>query len=390
MSAPDTIRPQLDRLKLRSFGIGGVCLVLCFAAGHLFGDPAGFHRSYLFAYIFWLAFPVGCMSILMLHNLTGGWWGYPIRRLLEAGTRTFWLMAVLFLVNELGMHRLYPWTAGTDKAWYLNENFFTIRAIIYFVIWIGLSWILNKWSAEQDSAAGEARAQRLSVLLEAISGPGIILWGLAVTFSAIDWVMSLEPRWFSTIYGMIFMMVGTLTAMAFVLFLLRMFSERDPISSAVSPSQFNDLGNLLLAFLMLWAYLSFDQFLIIWAGNMKDEIPWYMSRANGGWTAVAVALIVLHFALPFVLLLQRPMKRRLRALSALAGLLLVMSVVDVYWLVTPAWNLEGPRLHITDFLALLGIGGLWLGAYFWELSKRPLLPQHDPRFEGALEHEHGD
>jgi hypothetical protein len=390
MSAPDTIRPQLETLKVRSLAVGGVSLLLCFVSAHSFSDPVQFHRSYLFAYIFWLSIPVGCMSILMLHNLTGGWWGYPIRRLLEAGTRTFWLMVVLFIFIWTGMSKVYPWTHGTDKAWFLNTRFFTVRAIIYFAIWLSLAYLLNKWSAEQDRATDERVATQLSTRLEAISGPGIILWGIAVTFSAVDWVMSLEPKWFSTIYGMIFMMVGTLTAMAFVLFLLRMFSEREPVKAAVSESQFNDQGNLLLAFLMLWAYLSFDQFLIIWAGNTKDEIPWYMSRSLGGWASVAVALIVLHFALPFVLLLQRPMKRRQRALSTLAALLLVMSLVDVYWLVVPAWSKEGPTLHLTDVFAVLGIGGLWLGVFFWELAKWPLLPQHDPRFEGALQHEHGD
>ena len=395
MNGENTIRPQLQRLMARCFGIGGVSLVLSALVAFLLHDaavapPLQFHRSYLLAYIFWLSFPVGCESILMVHNLTGGWWGYPIRRLLEAGTRTFPLMVILFLPVWLGMSRVYAWTHGNDKAWYLNAGFFTVRAVIYFVIWIGLAYFLNKWSAQQDQAPDERLAERLSVRLEAISGPGLVLWGLAVTYSSIDWVMSLEAHWFSTIYGMLFMMVGTLVAMAFVLFVLRMVSDQEPLKDAVTPAQFNDLGNLMLAFLMLWAYLSFDQFLIIWAGNMKDEIPWYTSRAFGGWEAIAIALIVLHFALPFVLLLQRPMKRRLRALSALAAMLLVMSLVDVYWLVVPAWSKDAPTLHLTDILAVIGIGGLWLGAFFRQLAKRPLLALHDPRFVGALEHEHGD
>jgi len=392
MTESDTIRPQLDRWKARSFAVGAISLVLGFVGMHTFSDPVQFHRSFLFAFIFWMSFPLGCISILMLHNLTGGWWGHPIRRFLEAGTRTFWLMAVLFVVNLLAMSKLYPWTQGTDKPWYLNRGFFTLRAAIYFTIWLLIAYFLNKWSAQQDRATDSREATRFSVYLEAMAGPAVILWGIAVTFSSVDWVMSLEPHWFSTIYGMIFMMVSTLAAMCFVLFILRRFSDREPISTAVTAAQFNDLGNLVLAFLMLWAYLSFDQFLIIWAGNTKDEIPWYMSRANGGWTAVAVALIVLHFALPFFLLLQRRMKRRLRALSALAAMILVMALVDVYWLVVPAWSKQGPQLHITDLLAVLGIGGLWLGLYFMELAKRPLLPLHDPRFEGqgVLEHEHGD
>jgi hypothetical protein len=399
MNSQDTIRPQLERMKVRALGLGVAGVALCAWLGFGFPNQDQFYRSYLFAYIFWLGIPLGCTAILMLHNLTGGWWGYPIRRLLEAGTRTFGLMAALFIPVWIGMSHLYPWARPREvaadpilqyKAPYLNLRFFTLRAAIYFTIWLLLAYFLNKWSAEQDRAAEERTAARLSTRLEALSGPGIILWGIAVTFSSVDWVMSLEPRWFSTIYGMIFMMVGVLTAMSFVLFVLRMLSDREPIQDAVSPSQFNDLGNLLLAFVMLWAYLSFDQFLIIWAGNTKEEIPWYMSRAFGGWAAVAVVLLVLHFALPFFLLLQRPLKRRLRALSALAGMLVVMSALDVYWLVVPSWSKDGPHVHLLDILAVIGIGGLWIGTFFWQLAKWPLLPQHDPRFEGALEHEHGD
>lgn len=384
MNSQDTIQPEVGRIQARAFFFGVIGLALCAVFGPRNADQ--FFRSYLFAYIFWLAIPLGCTSILMLHHLTGGWWGYPIRRLLEAGTRTFFLMAILFIPVWLGMSRIYPWMHGTNKAWFLNSGFFTVRAVIYFAIWLSLSFLLNKWSSDQDRTADP----RLAGHLEAMSAPGLILWGLAVTFSAIDWVMSLEPNWFSTMYGMIFMMVETLTAMAFVIFILRRLSDHEPIREAVTPSQFNDLGNLMLAFVMLWAYLSFSQFLIIWAGNIKGEIPWYMSRAFGGWGAIAAVLIVLHFALPFLLLLQRGVKRRLRVLSTVAGMLILLSIVDVFWLVVPAFEREGPRVHPMDIFALIGIGGMWVGTFAWQLKKRPLLPQHDPRFEGALEHEHGD
>ncbi|MGB0036627.1 MAG: hypothetical protein WBP79_14245 [Candidatus Acidiferrales bacterium] len=384
MNSQDTIQPEVGRIQERAFMFGGIGLALCVVFGPRNADQ--FFRSYLFAYIFWLAIPLGCTSILMLHHLTGGWWGYPIRRLLEAGTRTFSLMAILFIPVWLGMSSIYPWMHGTDKAWFLNPGFFTLRAVIYFAIWLSLSFFLNKWSSDQDRTADPRLADRL----EAMSAPGLILWGLAVTFSAIDWVMSLEPNWFSTMYGMIFMMVETLTAMAFVILVLRKLSGHEPIKEAVTPSQFNDLGNLMLAFVMLWAYLSFSQFLIIWAGNIKGEIPWYMSRAFGKWGTIAAVLIVLHFALPFLLLLQRGVKRRLRVLSTVAGMLILLSIVDVFWLVVPAFERAGPRVHPMDIFALIGIGGIWVGTFAWQLKKWPLLPQHDPRFEGALEHEHGD
>jgi len=393
MTSMDTIRPQLDRVQRIAliWGLIGAGLSLFFARQNM--DQ--FFRSYLLAYVYWLAIPTGCMAILMLHHLTGGWWGYPIRRLLEAGTRTFLPMAILFLPVLLGMPRLYKWAqpaaVASDpmlqyKQPYLNPRFFTVRYVIYFVIWLTIAWLLNRWSIEQDRTGDP----RLAAKMEAISGPGLILWGIAVTYSSIDWVMSLEAHWFSTMYGMIVMVISALTAMSFVVFVLRKLSGQEPIAQAVTPSQFNDLGNLMLAFVMLWAYLSFSQFLIIWAGDIKDEIPWYMSRAFGGWAAVAVVLIVLHFALPFLLLLQRGVKRRLQVLSLVAGMLIVLSLVDVFWLVAPAYETAGPRVNPLDITAVVGIGGLWIAAFFWQLKKWPLLPVHDPRFEGALQHEHGD
>jgi hypothetical protein len=392
MNSTDTIRPQLDRAQRIAFtwGLIGGALSLFFGRHNL----EQFFRSYLLAYVFWLAIPMGCIAILMLHHLTGGLWGYPIRRLLEAGTRTFLPMAILFVPVLLGLPHLYKWAQPAAVALdpmlqykrpYLNPEFFTIRAVIYFVIWLTLAWFLNKWSSEQDRSGDP----RLAARMAAISGPGLILWGLAVTYSSIDWVMSLQASWFSTIFGMIVMIVAALTAMSFVVFVLRKLSGQQPIAQAVSPAQFNDLGNLMLTFVMLWAYLSFSQFLIIWAGNIKDEIPWYMARAFGGWGAVAVVLIVLYFATPFLLLLQRGVKRRLHVLSMVAGMLIVLSLVDVYWLVAPAYE-NAPRVYPLDIFAVVGIGGIWLGAFFGELKKWPLLPVHDPRFEGALEHEHGD
>jgi hypothetical protein len=393
MNETSTARAQFDRVQRIALAIGAIGISLCgLFAMH---DRTQMFRSYLFAYVFWLAIPIGCMAILMLHHLTGGWWGYPIRRLLEAGTRTFVWMAILFVPVLLGMSHLYKWAQPAEvaadpllqyKRPYLNPQFFTVRVVIYFAIWIGLAWLLNKWSSEQDRTGDP----RLATLLEALSGPGLILWGIAVTYSSIDWVMSLEAHWFSTMYGMIVMVVAALTAMSFVVFVLRKLSGQEPIAHAVTPSQFNDLGNLMLAFVMLWAYLSFSQFLIIWAGNIKDEIPWYTSRAFGGWGVMAVILIVLHFALPFLLLLQRGVKRRLQMLSMVAGMLIALSLVDVYWLVAPAYDHDGPSVSLLDVFAVGGIGGVWLGAFFSQLKKWPLLPQHDPRFEGALEHEHGD
>jgi hypothetical protein len=391
MSSTDTSRPQLDRAQRASFVTGALGLGLCVLFGLHNLDQL--FRSYLVAFEFWISIPLGCIAILMLHHLTGGQWGFPIRRLLEAGTRTFLLMAALFVPVWYGMPHVYSWARPEDvsadqilqyKKPYLNPSSFTLRAVIYFAIWLVLAYFLNKWSREQDQTSDPKLSERCA----AISGPGLVLWSLAVTFASVDWVMSLEPHWYSTIYGMIFMVVEALVGMSFVVFILRLISGEEPIKSNITPGQFNDLGNLMLTFVMLWAYLSFSQFLLIWAGNLKEEIPWYTARAYGGWGALAVVLIVLHFFAPFFLLLQRGVKRRLRSLSIIAGLLIALSLVDVYWLIAPAYEKTGPRVHPLDILALLGIGGIWLAAFFWELGKRPLLPERDPRFKGALEHGH--
>jgi hypothetical protein len=359
--------------------------------GFMARNPEQFFRSYLLAYVFWLCLPLGCTAILMLHHLTGGDWGLPIRRPLEAGTRTFPLMVILFIPLLFGLKTLYPWThpdivAGDAvlqaKHFYLNLNFFYLRVLIYFSIWLGLAYFLNKWSEEQDRTGNPVFAKRL----EGFSGPGLIFYGLTVTYASIDWVMSLEPHWYSTIFGMIFMIVGALGAMALVIIVARNLAAAEPFASAVTPDQFQDLGNLMLAFVMLWAYLSFSQFLIIWSGNLKTEIPWYMVRAHGGWAKVAVFLILFHFAIPFLLLLQRPVKRRRGALSLVAGALLFISFVDVYWLIVPAFEQDAPHLHPLDLTLAIGVGGVWLAFYIWQLQRRPLLPLHDPRFEGVVAH----
>jgi hypothetical protein len=383
MSSSDTLQPRLDRLQRNALVCGVIGMIVVAVLG--MRDTTQFFRSYLFAFIYWNSIPLGCMGVLMLHHLTGGRWGLPIRRILEAGTRTIRLMAVLFIPLLFGMSKLYLWANAAivqsdpvlqDKRWWLNPTGFVVRYVIYFAIWLLIVGLLNKWSREQDETGNPELADRMS----ALSAPGVVIWAFAVSGAAIDWVMSLEPHWYSTIYGLLFIVIGALAAFSFTLFVLRMLSDYPPVRDSVAPSHYNDLGNILLAFVMLWAYLSFDQLIITWAGNLKQEIPWYMQRAFGGWAPVGVALVVFHFFVPFLLLLQRGVKRRLRTLSIVAAWSVLLTVVYVYWIVVP----------FTDIFALLGIGGLWVATFAWQLKKLPLLPLHDPRFEGVLLHEHGD
>jgi len=372
----------------RALAIGIVALGLCVVGA--FFNRQQFFRSYLTGYVFWLGVPLGCLGIVMIHHLVGGTWGFMIQRPLEAAIQTFPVMAALFLPLLFGLRDLYIWARPDavahdivlqQKTLYLNIPFFVTRAALYFAIWILVGSFLTKWSREQDLTGDPALVERLQTL----SGPGLVLYGLTVTFSTIDWLMSLEPRWYSTIYGMIFMVSDGLVALAFVIGVAFFLSRREPLSEVIAPWVFQDLGNLLLAFVMLWAYLSFSQFLLLWVENLDKEIPWYLHRMAGGWGGIAVALIAIQFALPFLLLLSRTVKRKAAALFAVAVVIGTMHLIELFWFVAPTFHPEGFTLHWTTVLAPVGIGGLWFSAFLWRLQSRSLLPFRDPRFVAIIE-----
>jgi hypothetical protein len=383
---------KLERLPAPIASIGGVLLAICVVGG--MADMSQFFQSYLVAFLFWLGITLGSLALLMVQHLTGGNWALVIRRILEAGTRTLPLMAVAALPLLFGMKTLYVWSqpGQTDpvivaKRLYLNPEFFIARMVLYFAIWFLLAYLLNKWSRTEDTAGHPHVWERM----EGLSGIGLVLYGFTVTFAGIDWVMSLEPRWYSTIYGMLFMVGQALAAMAFSVTMLIWLSEREPLSRVVRASHFGDLGSFLLTFVMLWAYLEFSQFLIIWGGNLSEEIPWYIRRMQGTWGRVGLLLVLLNFALPFFLLLFRHVKRRTRSLLIVASIVLLMRLVDMYWMVLPAFGGGDARLTWMNIVLPLGMGGVWFAYFVWQLQKMPMLPVHDPRLEGLAEHaaEHG-
>jgi hypothetical protein len=383
----------IGRFRLPAFFVGASALGVCAIGG--FFAPAQFFHSYLFAFLFWTGVALGCMAVAMLHHVTGGAWGLPIRRPLESGSRTIPLLAVLFLPIALGARRLYEWADPAvvardpilqHKSAYLNMPFFLGRAVLYFAAWFALAYFLNRWSLEQDATGERPIARRLQLL----SSGGLVLYGLTVTFASIDWAMSLEPHWFSTMYGVLFIAGQGLSAFAFIILVLVLLSESPPLAGYVGPKHFHDLGKLMLAFVMFWAYVSFSQYLIIWAGNLPEEIPWYLRRLQGGWGWIGAALLVFHFILPFLMLLPASANRNPRTLAAVAGLVVLMRLVDVFWLTKPAFAASHFRLHWMDLLTPIGIGGLWLATFLWQLGKRPLLPVNDPEFQQqALAHERG-
>jgi hypothetical protein len=386
-----TDSPVLGRLQNRGLAVGGLFLV-ALAAGFAL-DRDQFFRSYLLAWLFWVGMGVGCLGLAMLNHLTGGLWGVVPRRLHEAAARTLPLMGILFVPVLLGATSLYAWArpegaadeALRAKAAYLNVPFFVGRAVLYIAVWSLLARRVSSWSRRQDQGADPARAGRL----RGVSGVGLVALSLTTTFAAIDWGMSLAPHWFSTMYGVLFIVGWTLSALALTVLLMAALAGEEPFARALRPETVGDLGKLLLTFTMLWAYVNFSQFLIIWSGNISEETPFYLRRLHGGWLVVAVLLLVFHFVLPFALLLSRPLKRSARALAGVAALMLLMRLVDLFWLIGPDLAGHGPeaaplRVHWMDPAAVLGLGGLWLFLFARQARTAPVLPAGEPALRALL------
>jgi len=371
----------IHRLQRNALFVGIAGLVL--TAIGFFLTPDQFFRSYLLGFLFWFGIALGSMAILMIHHIAGGAWGAVIRRILESSIGTIPLLALLFVPIALGTHHLFEWSHADvvakdailqSKAAYLNVPFFLVRAVFYFAVWALVASLFRRWSLDQDRDADP----RVTLRMELLSRGGLVLYGLTVTFAAVDWIMSLEPHWFSTVYGLLVMGGQGLAAFAFAVPLAVLLSRQPSAARFFGPSQFHDLGNLMLAFTMIWAYLSFSQLLIMWSANLPEETAWYLNRMDGGWRIVGFALLFLHFALPFGLLLSRKLKQTGSKLALVALWLLVMRFVDLYWLVGPAFTPENAMPHWLDFTAVIGIGGIWLWFFVGRLAANPVLPVQDP------------
>lgn len=376
--APDHV---LHRVQSGALVVGGLGIIGCVVG--IFAAREAFFHAYLVSYMFFLGLGLGSMAILMIQYVTGGAWGAVIRRLLESATRTLPLLALLFVPIALGMTHLYEWANPEHvahdpilqhKSLYLNVPFFLGRAVFYFTAWIATAYFLNRWSLQQDAGANP----RLTRRLEMLSRGGLLLYALTMTFAAMDWGMSLEPHWFSTLYGVMFMGGQGLSTFAFVIPVAALLAERPPFSRIITPAQFHDLGKLMLAFVMLWAYFALSQYLIIWSANLPEEIPWYLARTKGGWEWVAVVLVLVHFGMPFLVLLSRDLKRHARAVSVVALVLIGARFVDLFWLLRPAVAPGGFAIHWLDPAAAAAIGGTWLWLFVSQLKTRPVLPLNDP------------
>jgi hypothetical protein len=372
-----TDRSGLDSLQQRALVVGGVGVALL-VIGALFSLEQMF-RSYFLGYLFWAGIAVGSLAIAALHQLSGGAWGMVMRRLLEAGARTLPIMALLFVPLAFGLPAIYEWAhpevVAEDpllqyKSLWLNAPFFLVRAAIYFTIWSVIAYFLTKWSVELDTLDDPVAARRLRVF----SAVGLLLLILSVTFAAYDWLMSLEPHWFSSIFGAVVGVGLVIAAFAFTIIVVSLLAHRAPFPEILSPAIFNDFGSLMLAFIMVWAYLSLSQFLIIWSANIPEEVTWYLHRTHGGWQWVGWSLAVFHFALPFVFLLSQTIRRNPRTLARLAAFVLFMHFVELFWLIKPTFAPEGLRIHWLDIAALVALGGLWIALFIWQLKQRPFVP----------------
>ena len=385
--------PNMSRFQSRALIVGVAGLILLLVGAFI--DLKQFFQAYLIGFTFWAGIAVGSLALLMLQHLTGGGWGLVIRRVLEAATRTLPFVVVLFIPIIIGAHSLYEWTDKAIveahpviafKTAYLNLPFFTVRSVVYLGVWLLLAFFLNKWSLEQDRTGDSKFAKNMRVF----SGPGMVLLIFSVTFAAIDWFMSLEPEWSSTIYGFIYVASWSLSALAFVIAVMATLSKGEPLNQIVAPLHFHDLGKLLLALVMLWAYFAFSQFLIIWSGNLPEEIHWYLVRMHGVWGAIIITIAILHFGAPFLFLLSRGLKRNPHKLVVIAILVLIMRIIDLCWMLIPAFTREHFSILalLMGMVSAIGVGGLWLWFFTWQLSKRALIPINDPQFESVMEQQH--
>ena len=378
----ERLGPRAIRVEQISGVIGALGLLLCCAA--FFYNREEFFQSYSFAFLYWGGFSIGGLGVLLMHHTVGGKWGVTIRRLLEAQMRTIPLIAVLIIPILFGLRFLYPW-ANHDvvmqtpvlqhKAPYLNTPFFIGRVVLYFAIFLFWGFRVNRMADRQDETGDPTLRERM----RAFSAPGILIFTIVGTFAYIDWILSADVQFFSTVYGAMILIGDILQAIAMSIIVLVLASRENRFGGRVNAPILHDLGNMMFAFVIFWAYLSASQLIIVWPANLPQEIGWYLDRVRGFWKYLAAVTALSMFAIPFCLLLSQDRKRNPIRLMRVAIFILCARIVDMFWIVEPTHRTHGFALYWTDFAAFLGIGGIWVYVYLGQLRRRPLLPLRDPR-----------
>ena len=378
-------------------GLLGIGATLAMAGGEG-KDRAMF--SYLWAFEVCLSLALGSLGLVMIAHVTRSGWEAVIRRIWETSARTLPLFVILWIpIGTFGMHSLFPWSHENDeilqhKRWFLNEGFFYGRAAAYLVVWCVLSWFFHSTSVKQDALAGNIPVRdRLTRSMWKVAGPGMLLWAFSLSFQAIDWMMSLQPHWYSTIFGVYYFAGALLSTYAFTT-LVTMGLQRAGLMKSVTTEHFHDLGKLVFGYTVFWAYIAFSQFVLIWYANIPEETIFYAVRLEGGWSKISYALPVIHFAVPFFYLISRQVKRNRTMLAVGAGWILCVHLIDLYWLILPNFGTHGEPAkeavfspNFTDFTAIVGVAGAFLAVFSYYLGKNKVLSVNDPRLEKSLVHE---
>ncbi len=402
--------PAIDKMRRIWFGVAGIGIIVSLGLLLLnFRNADGiqhFMRAYLVGFMFCFNIFLGCTALMLLYHVVGGKWGLVVLRLLEAGSRTWFVVVLMFIPIALSLHHLYPWAGAMEldahgqealhlRKAYLDVAPFLSRAAFYFLSWGLIIYVMNKWSHRLDEVPASAEAYNLQRLrFMRLGGGGVLFYAITITLASVDWVMSLDPIWFSTIWGMLYMGGQALSAMAFVLVILSYLVKVEPMHSVLRKGELHDNGKLLLAFVMLYTYLSFSQFIIIWSGNLPEEIRWYLARSQHGWKPVMIILVVIHFVIPFLLLLNRDLKKVPGRLAAVATLILFARFGESYWQIIPNFpDTNGLTGHFSpnlfDLVIPIALAGIWIAAFLYQLGKRPLLAIHHHLMPEVLEKTHG-
>jgi hypothetical protein len=378
----ERLGPRAIRVEQISGVVGALGLLLCCAA--FFYNREEFYQSYSFAFLYWGGFSIGGLGVLLMHHTVGGKWGVTIRRLLEAQMRTLPLIALLIIPILFGLRFLYPWANHElvmqtpvlqHKAPYLNTPFFIGRVVLYFAVFLFWGLRVYRMADRQDETGDPTLKERM----RAFSAPGVLVFTLTATFAYIDWILSADIQFFSTVYGAMILIGDVLQAIAMSIVVLVLASRDDRFGGRVNAPVLHDLGNMMFAFVIFWAYLSASQLIIVWPANLPQEIGWYLDRVRGFWKYLAAATALSMFAIPFCLLLSQDRKRHPIRLMRVAIFILCARIVDMFWIVEPTHRTHGFALYWTDFAAFVGIGGVWIYVYLGQLRRRPLLPLRDPR-----------
>jgi hypothetical protein len=413
----DLSAPWIVGKMQRTWGIAaGVGIVLAIIGFVLVGTKShvgmqAFMRAYLVGFMWCLGASLGCLALLCVQHISGGKWGLVMRRLFEAGSRNIWLVAIMFIPLAIAcktVENFYPWMwfegmtfhgqhATHVREVYLNYHAWITRAIIFFSGWGLFIYLLNRWSLLQDAPLPSFEtSERLRLRFMRLGAGAVLFYAITISLAAIDWVMSLDAVWYSTIYGMIYMAGQALCAMAFCIAVLVMLAKYEPFRSMLRKTELHDNGKLMLAFVMLFTYLSFSQFIIIWSGNLTEEAPWYLARVRNGWRPVIITIFLIHFAVPFLLLLNRSLKKQGPRIAKVAILLVVARFVDLYWQIVPnfrdaAWpsGSFAQGFHWTDIVVPFALAATWISLFFWNLARRPVLPAYHHLVPQILEKSHG-